>query len=114
VTVRLFGAVVASAISAPEVVGNWMSTRIVARINEHKAGLVSPKNDDKRQHAVYGGVRYTSTGQFIDLTCCATEERTGCRHRFYIVCDEREDFDILLGSDMPHKSGSADKAPSTA
>ena len=107
IKVVLFSSVTASAISAPAVQGNWMSSRILTRIKAEKHDTMNLQRSTQIQTLDYQGTQFRSTGQFIDLACDAAQERLSCRHRFHIVRDEREDFDILLGSDLPHSGTGA-------
>jgi hypothetical protein len=104
----LFGKVLGLAVSDAAVQGNWMSPRLIERIRRAKPELFKLQTSGQEQAAYHDGIELRSSGQCIDLTCRADQTRPACRHRFHIVSNKEDRFDMLLGSDIAHttkKSG---------
>jgi len=71
---------------------NWISLRVVNRLN------LTSRQYAPVKEAVFDGKPLTSTGQFVEFTCCEKQSRKGIRCRFYIA--KHPDFDILFGTDL--------------
>jgi len=80
------------AICSADITDNWISLRVVNRLNlkSHRHGSV--------KEAVFERQSLTSTGKYVELACSEKQSRESVHCRFYIA--KHPDFDILFGSEF--------------
>jgi hypothetical protein len=76
----------------PKIEGNWMSSRIVRRLD-----LEYQRDEILQDVPTFDGQCFKQTRKFVLLTCRIPSRNPPCLHRFYIV--EHLPYDVLLGSD---------------
>ena len=80
------------AICSADITDNWISLRVVTRLNlkSHRHGSV--------KEAVFERQSLTSTGKYVELACSEKQSQESFRYRFYIA--KHPDFDMLFGSEF--------------